>query len=81
MGFVNFLENMASKGRNSTLLSQLFQANEGFAKLAMMNLQRSLSERGIQLSDKILWDAKIDAAMSPKITIGQFIENNADKWG
>jgi hypothetical protein len=74
MGLFNFFQDLAQKGRDSNQLHLIFQDNDRFAKLAMLNLGRCLQDRNIQTSELVLRKAQQAVSANPKITMGEFID-------
>ncbi len=65
---------MASRGRNNTLLALIFQDNPKFAGLALGIFQRCLAERGLQLTESILTEARREVSKYPSLTMGEFLD-------
>lgn len=76
MGFFsNLIQDIARKGRDTNQLHLIFQDNEGFARLAMLNLGRCLQDRNIQMSDLVIMRARQAVSTDPKITMGDFVDS------
>lgn len=70
---------VASNGRNSTLLITIFQDSQGFARLAFQLFQRCVAERGLELSDQLMRDAEHEVSKYPNLTMGQFLDGYVNK--
>lgn len=73
------LSNIASKGRDTTMLAQVFQEHQGFARLSFQILQRSAAERNIEVNEQLINDARIEVSKYPKILIGEFLDGYANR--
>lgn len=65
---------MASRGRNNTMLALIFQDNPKFAGLALNIFQRCLAERRLQLTEIILIEARREVSKYPSLTMGEFLD-------
>lgn len=74
MGFFDFVKNAAEKGRNSTMLFLIFQENERMARIAMLNFERCMLDKGLRVSDLVVVQARHAVSRNPRITMGEFIE-------
>lgn len=68
------LVNMASRGRNSTMLGMIFQEDQRYAGLARPIFERCLAERGLKLTDLILDHAVDELNKYPTLTMGEFLD-------
>jgi hypothetical protein len=78
MGFLRSIAggmlNMASRARNNTQLGLVFQEDPGFARLAMRTFERCLAERGLELTELVVVEARREVSKYPSLTIGQFLD-------
>lgn len=73
------LSKIASHGRDTTMLAQIFQEHKGFARLAFQQLERAAAERNIEVNERLILDAQIEISKYPKILIGEFLDGYANR--
>jgi hypothetical protein len=74
MGLFDFMKNVAEKSRYSTMLFLIFQDNERMARIAMLNFERCMLDRGLRVTDLVVAQARHAVGRKPKITMGEFID-------